>query len=343
MNEDRRNEKIAALLSKNLAAREREELLRESEQDSALGRSLRDSEKVWELTGSYRPRTSPLDTEKAWSKLEGRLAERSAPPLTEDTPVRRIGRATRRIPGWLQVAAAVLVIALVVGRFLWPAADTELRMVATAAGQTEELLLPDGSQIILNENSQVTYAPGFAARDVELVGEAFFEVTPDPQRPFSIRTAETVVTVLGTSFNVRAYPEETRTEVAVATGKVAVAPTVAQAAAPVQLSPGEVAVFDRETAEIRTTTDNAPAAQAWRTHELPFDEAPLRTVVSALERYLDRPIRVTNTALLECTVRHTFKNPDFAAIKLALEFQMSGVQVTEAGDTIVISGEQCSQ
>ena len=344
LNEDRRNEKIAALLSKNLAAREREELLRESEQDAALDRSLRESEKIWELTGAYRSRTGGLDTSKAWSRLEGRLTDRAAPPLTEDTPVRKIGPSVRRIPGWLQVAAAVLVLALVVGRFLWPAAGGELETVVTAAGETRELVLPDGSQIWLNENSQVAYATGFAARDVELVGEAFFEVTPDPQRPFSIRTAETVVTVLGTSFNVRAYPEETRTEVAVATGKVAVAPTTAKTAAPVELSPGETAVYDRKTEEMSTVTDLAPAAQAWRTNELAFtEEVPLSTVVPALERYLDRPFRVANPALLDCTLRHTFKSRDFDAVQLALEFQLSGIRMTEEGDTIVLSGEQCRE
>jgi ferric-dicitrate binding protein FerR (iron transport regulator) len=337
LEKNRRNEKIAALLSKELAAPEREELLRASEQDPALGKSLRASEKVWELTGAYRSRPGRVDTAGAWAKLEQRL-DTAAPPLTADTPVRPIGRR----PRWLQIAAAVLVLALVVGRFLWPGATADRTMVVTAAGETQEVFLPDGSQIWLNENSQLAYAPGFVARDVELVGEAFFAVTPDPQRPFSIRTAETVVTVLGTSFNVRAYPEETRTEVAVATGKVAVAPKAAPAATAVELLPGEAAIYDRETAELRTDVTIAPAAQAWRTHELPFDDVPLRSVLPVLERYLDRPVRVENPALLDCTIRHTFKNPDFAAIKALLDFQLPGVDVSEAGDTIVLSGTSCS-
>ena len=340
MNDKRRNEKLAALLSKNLAPRDREDLLRASEQDPELDRSLRDSEAIWELTGAYRSSTRGADTARAWEQLEQRLDAAARPPLAEDTPVRPIGRARPRIPGWLQVAAAVLVLALVIGRFVWPAAPA-LETVTTAAGEIRELVLPDGSQVWLNENSRLVYAAAFTARDVELVGEAFFEVIPDAQRPFSIATEETVVTVLGTSFNVRAYPEETRTEVAVATGKVAVTATH-DTAERIELTPGQAAIYNRQTNELQTApVGSAPAAQAWRTRELPFDDVSLRTVLPALERYLDRPIRVANPALLDCTIRHTFKSRDFASVKAVFDYNLPGLELTEAGDTIVLSGVNC--
>jgi ferric-dicitrate binding protein FerR (iron transport regulator) len=80
--------------------------------------------------------------------------------------------------------------------------------------------LPDGSVITMNKNSSIAYNKQFKTRDIELKGEAFFSVTPDKQRPFTIKTEEAQVLVTGTSFNVSTRTG--RTEVVVETGSVAV-------------------------------------------------------------------------------------------------------------------------
>jgi len=82
--------------------------------------------------------------------------------------------------------------------------------------------LPDGSKLWLNAGSRVTYTDGFAGgrRELALTGEAFFDVKHDPDHPFIIHTGRLDVKVLGTSFNVKAYPNDSTIETTLISGKV---------------------------------------------------------------------------------------------------------------------------
>src|SRR2546423_14261851 len=93
-------------------------------------------------------------------------------------------------------------------------------------GSRSKLVLPDGSTVWLNAGSKLTYNKDFGnnIREVSLVGEAFFDVMHIPDVPFVIETPTAVVKVLGTSFNVKAYPNETTTETSVIRGRVEISP-----------------------------------------------------------------------------------------------------------------------
>lgn len=88
----------------------------------------------------------------------------------------------------------------------------------------KELVLPDGSQIVLNACSQLQYPTEFVGniRDVQLNGEAYFKITSDPQKPFQVQTAAFQIEVLGTEFNVKSYPHDQIQSVEVEEGKVQV-------------------------------------------------------------------------------------------------------------------------
>ena len=141
----------------------------------------------------------------------------------------------RRLPGrWWMAAAAVLVLAVAVGLLFHgqqrssgiagtaPVQTGHDKEITTRYGTRSFIELPDGSKLWLNAGSRVKYAEGFAGgqRELTLVGEAFFDVKHDPEHPFIIHTGKLDVKVLGTSFNVKAYPNDGTIETTLINGKV---------------------------------------------------------------------------------------------------------------------------
>ena len=126
----------------------------------------------------------------------------------------------------LKLAIAALII-IIAGAGIWYGKNKALLMPANqeivTTGKRKTVRLPDGSMITLEPNSTLTYPNRFAGktREVKLTGEAFFEVTPNHEKPFIVHTANIMATVLGTSFNVEAYRNGIA-KVVVATGRVKV-------------------------------------------------------------------------------------------------------------------------
>lgn len=139
-------------------------------------------------------------------KMEEELDKRDSP-----------GKATAVI-GWRKwrnyAAAAVLLLAMAGGLYVYMQPD-QRRVFAAKDGERKSVRLPDGSQVIINSGSTLTLADDFdeTGREVTLEGEVYFDIRSNEQKPFVIHTKASEVKVLGTAFNVRAYPSE-ETEVA---------------------------------------------------------------------------------------------------------------------------------
>src|SRR5690606_4748296 len=125
-----------------------------------------------------------------------------------------------------QVAAALLIVAL--GWYgyttMLPQDQEVIQRTVKNDGEPKQLLLPDGSTVWLNSESQIQYADNFTGktREIFLSGEASFDVKRDESKPFIVHTGSLATQVLGTSFNIRAYIEQTDIEVTVSSGKVSV-------------------------------------------------------------------------------------------------------------------------
>ncbi|TDE11097.1 FecR family protein [Dyadobacter psychrotolerans] len=141
-------------------------------------------------------------------------------------------------PGWLRVAATILLVAGLGGIF-WKNvfqnsgpyytltkshASESLDELINDTDQSQLVNLPDGSSVILQSNSRISFPHKFnpEKREVYLLGEAFFEVHKNPHQPFYVYANELITKVLGTSFNVRAYEDDKEVSVVVKTGKVSV-------------------------------------------------------------------------------------------------------------------------
>jgi len=120
-------------------------------------------------------------------------------------------------------AVLIAAVALIWNYRSTPAPAPEM-VFRTKAGQQKKYSLPDGSSILLNSSSTVTIAAGFNERhrDIYLSGEGYFEVAPNAQQPFIVHTHTIFIRVLGTVFNVKAYPNDTVTATSLLQGAIKV-------------------------------------------------------------------------------------------------------------------------
>lgn len=149
-------------------------------------------------------------------------------------------------------------------------------------GGIYNLTLPDGSKVVLNSGSAITYPLRFddSIRLVKLIGEAYFEVAKDKKHPFKVENAGQILTVLGTHFNIKSYPNEV-TETTLLEGKVALSSNLTNAKA--ILKPGQQSKFDNDRFETKNV--NAEEAIAWSKNLFVFNHMTLSQIFKELERY----------------------------------------------------------
>ncbi|WP_439484179.1 FecR family protein [Cyclobacterium plantarum] len=168
----------------------------------------------------------------------------------EERRIRRL-RKTAWIQGISKYAAVFILLGFTAWIY-WEMAfssvdQPEMTVKQTLEGMRSTITLSDGSQIRLNENSEFEFPEAFlnGQRLVRLEGEAFFDITPNPDKPFIVQTGNAEIVVLGTSFNINTHQA---TEVTVASGKVKVANRVSREQA--FLQPGQQAVLDGKAIRI---------------------------------------------------------------------------------------------
>ena len=213
-------------------------------------------------------------------------------------------------------AAAILMLMLVLWPLMHPETSTESiqvfaslespkeitysetgeRMeVSTPAGTTTSITLDDGTQVLLSANSRLEYSKSFSAdkREVKLVGEARFNVAKDAERPFIVHTRQLQTQVLGTVFDVKAYPQ-TPADVTLYEGKVEVS---LNGDAPQLMQPGEQAFLDKE-GKLQLT--KAPEETGkWAEGEFAFDDKELKSVMQEIGSWYNISVVFHSRPLLE--------------------------------------------
>lgn len=288
---------------------------------------------LWRATDVSHSLSFQTDSGAAWQKLEARLEEPASRVPTEN------GKLLSIPPWWLRAAAALLLL-LSIG-FLWRqfGASPPPFAVATQAGQKMQYQLPDGSQVWLNENTRLTYADSAGLRFVTLEGEAFFDVKRMENKRFVIASGDARTTVLGTSFNMRAYPSEDEVEVTVNSGKVQLS-SAGNTAEKVILEPGATGLLNKARGVLQKKTVSAVNSSAWKNQRLDFDGAAFSEVLVALERYFHIQTRVDNEYILRCQFYGSYDKPQLDQLLEVIRLSME-LEISRSGDTIVFSGAGC--
>lgn len=156
--------------------------------------------------------------------------------------------------------------------------------VFTDKGQFAKIKLPDGTKVSLNADTKITLSPDFETsptRTLELEGEAYFEVTSQPGRSFVVKTKSQEIHVLGTKFNVKAYPDQTQVITSLVEGKIKL---VDQENTKI-LNPNQQAINSLETGYIEVQEKDASKVQGWRALNFQFDREPVDQVLQQLGRW----------------------------------------------------------
>jgi transmembrane sensor len=201
-----------------------------------------------------------------------------------------VGKVRRLWLPRIAVAATLLVLVIAYGLYKYNApvsgavlysriTNTNYHLVAqTNYGNRKSVVLPDGTTVTLNGSSSLKIANDYNGNDrhVLLTGEAFFEVTKDKTRPFVVLTAKTATTALGTSFKVSSYAASKTASVMLATGKVKVEATQANANVADQiLIPGQQVVLADGGNSFTKSEFNKAELQNWLNSKLIFSNATL--------------------------------------------------------------------
>lgn len=296
MRDSRYWELVAKYFTGEASEREIELLEARIGSDSVCRELLDDAAEAWEA--SKREEEVRVDVAAAWRRIEDKIDEeetgstlnsRTAREDRRNRPPSRGSRLRRRHLLRVGGGAAILLIAVLVF-MIWRGPESEV--FVTKRGERSIIELVDGTRVHLNAGSQLTLLAGFGhdRREVELEGEAYFDVAHDKDSPFLVRTPEGAIQVVGTAFNVNAYPNEREAQVAVAVGVVALHLRNSELEADadtVVLRPRQAGVITEQRLHaLRRNIDLAPHV-AWKEGQLVFEDAPFPVVVRRLERWYD--------------------------------------------------------
>lgn len=199
-------------------------------------------------------------------------------------------------------------------------------------GGEYQLVLSDGTHIWMNAESSLRYPVSFSGdtREVTLEGEAYFEVAHDEKHPFKVHTALGTIGVLGTSFNVSAYPQVPVCATLVS-GSVAVSTKTSE----VMLAPGRQALLD-EDGRIETREVDASFISSWRTGTYLFQNMPLRDIAAQLSRWYDVDIRFRSAALEDIRFTGGIVRDEELAFAVDVIERISSVHFERSGNTVWI-------
>lgn len=211
-------------------------------------------------------------------------------------------KKTRNRIGFIaKIAASILLIATLAyyftaDSFKSPSVAVNIIKKRNIAGQKSKIFLPDGSEVWLNSESKISFPEKFldGKREVILEGEAFFDVIKNPEQPFIVKTGIVSTTVLGTSFNVKAFEEETTTYVALKSGKVKIEIKEEENSQTMLLEPGEALNYNRKKEIAIKEKFDPEMLLSWKDGIIYFKDADLDEIVHTLSRWYGVQIKVEN-------------------------------------------------
>ena len=289
------------------------------------------SKMVWDGAKNYRK----VDVNAAWAKLNiTKKKEVEFIDIQEVKPILKLNW----LNNFLKIAAVLVVLFglwfVAARQFTTPQNDV---LTFKSGSKSIEKILPDGTKILLSKNSQITYPKTFEGntREINLLGEGFFDVHHDAAHPFIIHTQGTVVKVLGTSFNIRAYNAQVQVHVKI--GKVQFSKNNAK----VVLTKGQKgetlanvdAIIKSEVIEVETVIKE-------KLSSFVFNKMSLSKVAESLSKRFNKDIKFSRDKIKNCELTATFENEKLENI-IAVIAETFNLKVDNQGNMIILSGDGC--
>lgn len=254
----------------------------------------------------------------------------------------------RMLPLILKVAAVFVLVCtgtLFIYNYLHqPAAPVTYASLHAGKAERKKITLPDGSVVTINANTELRIPSDFGVKErvLELTGEAVFEVAPHISKPFIVRSGHLQTVVLGTSFNVKAYPGEQDVQIAVLSGKVRIEKkmdTLTTVLAP-GLTKEQVLNYNADNDSLTIGNGKPAEIAAWQNNIFYFEQASLPEIATVLERQYNINVTLTGHAKHSCRYTLRLKNETIEnAMRLLSE--LSGITYQINHHEIKINTASC--
>jgi transmembrane sensor len=264
----------------------------------------------------------------AWSKYESNYTASNS-VISKNNNVRKMVTVA------IKIAAVLFIAVSLAGIYYWV---SNKNVTISSSASVKTYTMPDGSTISLNKNSTVHYSNQFGKkqRELELTGEAFFAVKRDPSKPFVIHINKLEIEVLGTRFNVNAYPHGEKTEVVVQSGVV----KVSGAADTIILKQGEKAEFTEGSNRFAKLKNTNPNYNSWETHTYIFEMTSMSDVIETLEKDFNVTINLSNQEFNSCKLYAHFQNKSLTDMLTIIKHTFN-IDYVVTGNKILIKGKGC--
>lgn len=264
----------------------------------------RDVDQMWEGLSEKIEASEEFDAQTVTSRGGTQRRDSDRTPMQRRTVGRRRSRSTFR-----RIATVFLVLGVSALLALYMTHTSGGREIVTTTGERATIRLNDGTEVTLNAESKLAIPSTFGTdgRDARLQGEAYFEVSPDEDRPFRVHTSNATTRVLGTKFGAVSYPGDSETQVVVAEGKVAVESRQNAEIDTALLGKDDLATISSggKSRIIRRSVE-AREYLAWTEGQLVFKDASFREVADKLRRWYGVEVQLTDTTSSPDRLNATF-------------------------------------
>jgi transmembrane sensor len=325
-------------LERQCSPGELEELILALQRDKRPGLLDDQMEALWAVTREDQE-SHPVDWDAVYQRVVH--AEHDLPAIGQ----RRYGR-------WIPIAASLLLLMTAVVLFRYfhqptgqPSVSAPSQAVSQLSdrplpGKRQTIHLPDGSTVILNADSRVDYPSAFTGktREIYLTGEAYFDIRHDPAKPFLVHTGNLTTKVLGTAFDIKAYPGDESIRVTVTRGKVQVwkeNKSLGLIGANHQIS------FSKKTEVVSDAVVDTRTVVAWKPQEISFNDISMGEAAKKIEDRFGMTVEFANPAVKNCLVTATFSEDDLPEEILLVICGVSKSTFTIQNQKIIIDGKGC--
>jgi len=250
-----------------------------------------------------------------------------------------------RLPSWVRVAAAVSFLFLTAGAY-YLLSQKKTVVLETGAVESQAnrvvnkyVLLPDGSHLLLHPGSKINYDFSGKIREVNLTGEAYFDVKHETEHPFVIHAGAVTTTVLGTAFDIKAYAGQ-KVVVTVTRGKVSVTNSAKSVTA--VLTPNQQVEYDEQKQSVKKEVVNSAKEVVWMKADMQFDELSFAALADRLSQRYDKTFEFKNPTLRNCPITGRFSGDESLDEVLKIISQTTSTTYSINGNKVTINGKGCS-
>jgi len=329
---------LAKYLDQEMNDQEQKQITKLFQTDQEYNEILSAVQKPWE-TIKKQQNMFEVNTDSAWEKLKNKIEQTKTD--TSDQSKTGIIAGRRIIPRFLRIAAFVILAAglsyVLYRAVVQPDKDLQRLTVRSSSNQSLQSTLPDGSTVHLKAHSKIDFEHQVSGtRKVILQGEAYFNVSYDPDKPFIVMTDQALVRVLGTSFSVQADPRNNQVKVLVESGRVLLSDRSDDERSLV-IEPGFMGIITEDG--LRKEENQNLNWLAWKTGKLVFRETRLDEVLNDLNHTFGTNIIYGDIKMAGCRFTGTFYNQPVdtllqvlvTAFNLDIEYTRSQITLTGEG------------